>query len=78
MEKPEHYHMVFFDAKEEVMLPDKRMERLVAIDKVKCTWCVRLTGAVEEDGQAGEEEVLPASQLQGALGTGVASLGGGG
>ena len=31
MEKPEHYHMVFFDAKEEVMLPDKRMERLVEI-----------------------------------------------
>ena len=45
---------------------------------MKGTWSMKLTGAVEEDGQAGEEEVLPASQLQGALGTGVASLGGGG
>ena len=31
---------------------------------------------VEGDGQAGEEEVLPASQVQGALGTGLVSLGG--
>ena len=45
---------------------------------MKGTWRVRLTGAVEGDGQAGEEEVLPASQVQGAFGTGVASLGGGG
>ena len=41
---------------------------------MKGTWRVRLTGAVEGDGQAGEEEVLPASQVHGALGTDVAAL----
>ena len=59
---PEHYKMVFFDAKEKVMLSDKR---LVAIDNVEGTWSVRLNGAVEGDGQAGEGKVLPASQVQG-------------
>ena len=50
------YNMVFFDAKEKVVLLDKRMERLVEIRQGE--WYlerrVRLTGAVEGDG---EEEV---------------------
>ena len=47
---------------EKVVLLDKRMERMerqVTIDKVKGTWSVRLTGAVEGDGQVGEEGVMP-------------------
>ena len=76
MEKPDQYNMVFFDAKEKVVLLDKRMERLVEIRQgegyleSEADWCG------EGEGQAGEEEVLPASQVQGALGTDVASLGG--
>ena len=78
MKKPDQYHMVLFDAKEKVVLLDKRMERLVEIRQGEgyLEKRVRLTGVVEGDGQAGEEEVLPASQVQGALGTDVASLGG--
>ena len=31
MEKPDQYHMVFFDAKKKVVFLDKRIERLVEI-----------------------------------------------
>ena len=58
------------------MLLDKRMERLVEIRQGEGYLESGLTGAVEGDSHASEEEVLPASQVQGALGTGVASLGG--